>query len=298
MPNTDVSVRPRRSVLYVPGSNSRAIEKSKSLPVDGLIFDLEDSVAPSEKLAARDRVISAVRESGNRTCEVFIRVNSMDSLWGEQDLIAAVDSRADAVLLPKVGGARTVKNAVRLIESASTARPPAVWCMLETARGVLRAEEIAEEIAQSSPSKGGLVMGTNDLAVELHATQTPSRLPLITSLSLCVLAARSAGLPILDGVFADLFDIDGFEASCRQGKELGFDGKTLIHPITIEIANRVFAPTDDEVNRANKIVAAFNSAAEDGIYVTVVDGKLVEYLHVQESMRIIELSNAIRLATR
>lgn len=288
-----VTFRPRRSVLYMPGSNARALEKGKTLPVDGLILDLEDAVAPDAKVVAREQVVKAVREGGYGKRELLVRVNGMNTPWGYEDLMAAASSGADAVLLPKVDSADAVRQAEAVLDAAGAPKGLAIWCMMETARGMLHAEEIAE----ASPRLGGLVMGTSDLAKELHAAHTPMRLPMITALGLCMLAARAAHLPILDGVYLDLADDEGFKASCQQGLELGFDGKTLIHPKTVEAANAVFAPTDKDVAQARTIIAAFEAATAEGKGVVVVDGKLIENLHVENAKRLVSLAEAIAQMT-
>jgi citrate lyase subunit beta/citryl-CoA lyase len=285
--------RPRRSVLYVPGSNTRALEKARSIPADGFIFDLEDAVAPDAKVAAREQVLGALRAGGYGKRELFFRVNAIHTPWGYDDLVAAAHSGADAVLLPKVDSADTVRQAEAVLDSAGAPPELAIWCMMETARGILH----VEEIAGASPRLGGLVMGTSDLAKELHCAHTPLRLPMITSLSLCLLAARAHGLAILDGVHLDLSDEEGFRVSCQQGRELGFDGKTLIHPKTVEVANEVFSPGSAEIEQARKIIAAFEAALSEGKGVVVVDGKLVENLHVENARRLMALARAIEERT-
>lgn len=284
-------IRPRRSVLYMPGSNSRAQEKAKTLPADGVILDLEDATAPDRKEEARDiiRATLAKRaEYGGR--ELIVRVNGLDTPWGYGDLVAMANAGADAILLPKVDSADVVRRSVAVLEANGAPDSLAVWCMLETARGVLHAEEIAD----SHPRVACFVMGTSDLARELNCAHTPLRLPMLTSLGLCLLAARAAGLAILDGVYLDLEDTEGFEASCVQGRELGFDGKTLIHPKQIDAANRAFAPSEEEVARSRKIIEAWNAAKAEGKGVVVVDGRLVENLHVAMAERTLALHEAIR----
>lgn len=284
-------IRPRRSVLYMPGSNSRAQEKAKTLAVDGVILDLEDATAPDRKEEARDiiRATLAKRaEYGGR--ELIVRVNGLDTPWGYGDLVAMANAGADAILLPKVDSADVVRRSVAVLEANGAPDSLAVWCMLETARGVLHAEEIAD----SHPRVACFVMGTSDLARELNCAHTPLRLPMLTSLGLCLLAARAAGLAILDGVYLDLEDTEGFEASCVQGRELGFDGKTLIHPKQIDAANRAFAPSEEEVARSRKIIEAWNAAKAEGKGVVVVDGRLVENLHVAMAERTLALHEAIR----
>ena len=281
--------RPRRSVLYMPGSNPRALEKARTLPADGLILDLEDAVAPDAKDAARERVVAAVREGGYGPREVVIRVNGLASRWGHADLVAAATAGADAVLLPKVESAEAVRQALAVLDDAGAPAGLALWCMMETPRAMLSAAAIAD----ASPRLGALVMGTSDLVKELHAAHTPLRLPLITALGLCLLAARAAGLAILDGVFLDLEDEAGFAAACRQGRELGFDGKTLIHPRQIAPANQAFAPDEEALGQARRIIAAHEAAQQAGQGVAVVDGRLVESLHVADARRQVALAAAI-----
>jgi citrate lyase subunit beta/citryl-CoA lyase len=283
------AIRPRRSVLFMPGSNARALEKAASVPADGLIFDLEDAVAPGAKEAARAAVIEALRSRDYGPRERVVRVNALSSPWGHADLVAAATCGADAVLLPKVEGPDTVRQAVAVLADAGAPDSLELWCMMETALGVLR----AEAVASSSPRLAVLVMGTSDLAKELGAAHTRDRLPLVTGLGLCLLAARALGLGILDGVHLDLADDEGFEHACRQGRELGFDGKTLIHPKTIEVANRVFAPSAGEVEAARRVIEAHERARAEGRGVAVVDGKLVENLHVVCAKRTLQLAQAI-----
>jgi citrate lyase subunit beta / citryl-CoA lyase len=283
------SIRPRRSVLYMPGSNARALAKAKSLPADALIFDLEDAVAPDAKASARDQVGAAVRAGGYGPREIIVRVNALITPWGQADLAAVAAVGADAVLLPKVESADGVRQALAVLDAAGGPPDLPIWCMMETPRAMLRAEEIAAAHARI----GGLVMGTSDLAKELHAAHTPERLPMITALGLCLLAARAGGLAILDGVHLDLEDEVGFAASCRQGAELGFDGKTLIHPKQIGPANAAFAPDAETLARARRIIEAHEQAARAGQGVVVVDGRLIENLHVVEARRQVQLAEAI-----
>jgi citrate lyase subunit beta / citryl-CoA lyase len=282
-------LRPRRSVLYMPGSNERALDKARSLPADGLILDLEDAVAPDAKVAARERVCQALAAGGYAPRETLIRVNALATPWGFADLQAAARSGADGVLLPKVESAEAVRQALAVLDDAGAPADLPLWCMLETPRAMLR----ADEIAGASPRLGGLVMGTSDLAKELRAAHTPLRLPLLTALGLCLLAARAHGLPILDGVHLDLGDEEGFAAACRQGAELGFDGKTLIHPRQIEAANRAFAPDEAELEEARRIIAAHEAAVLQGKGVVVEGGRLIESLHVAEAQRKVQLAQAI-----
>lgn len=283
------TVRPRRSVLYMPGSNARALEKGRGLPADGLILDLEDAVAPDAKATARDTIASALAAGGYGGRELIVRVNGLNTPWGYDDLRMAAASGADAVLLPKVESADAVRQAEAVLRAAGAPAGQTIWCMMETPLGILN----AKEIAGASPAVGALVLGTSDLAKDLHAAHTAQRLPMITSLGLCLLAARAYGLAVLDGVHLDLNDDEGFAASCRQGRELGFDGKTLIHPKTIAACNAAFAPDDEEIAQAHRIIAAHAEAAASGKGVVLVDGKLVENLHVENARRLVTLADAI-----
>lgn len=283
------TIRPRRSMLYMPGSNARVLEKGRSLPADALILDLEDAVAPDAKETARQQILDALAEGGYGKREILVRVNGLDSEWGSEDIAVMARSGADAILLPKVESAEMVRRAEELMVDGGAPDDMAVWCMIETPLGVLH----AEEIAWGSSRLGGFVMGTSDLAKDLHCLHTPDRLPFVTSLSLCVLAARAHGLAILDGVHLDLSDDEGFAASCRQGLDFGFDGKTLIHPKTIAKANEIFAPSEEDIAWSRKIIAAHAEASGQGKGVVVVDGKLVENLHVENARRIVGLAAMI-----
>lgn len=293
MAGMTTTIRPRRSVLYMPGSNSRALEKARSLPVDSLIFDLEDAVTPDAKDVARTQTCDALKQGGYGQRETIVRVNGLSTPWGHDDLVAAATSDADAVLLPKVESADGVRNALAVLDQAGGPATLPVWAMMETALGMLH----AEEIASASPRLSAFVMGTSDLAKELHAAHTALRLPMITALGLCMLAGRAFGLSLLDGVHLDLDDDDGYAASCRQGLELGFDGKTLIHPKQIDAANLTFAPDEAALAQAEKIIAAHQAAAAEGKGVVVVDGRLIENLHVEDAKRQVQLAEAIRAMT-
>ena len=285
----DQTARPRRSVLYMPGSNTRALDKARGLPADALIFDLEDAVAPDAKAAARANIVEALRAGGYGHRELVIRINPPLSPWGYDDLAAAAASAAHAVLIPKVESADTIRQIEAGLTALGAADDIAIWAMMETPLAMLH----AEEIAGASPRLACLVMGTSDLAKDLHASHTRERLPMITGLGLCLLAARGHGLAILDGVHLDLQDDEGFAFSCRQGVELGFDGKTLIHPKTLEAANKAFAPAAEEVAWSHKIIAAFDAAIAEGKALAVCDGKLVENLHVENAKRLVALAEAI-----
>jgi citrate lyase subunit beta/citryl-CoA lyase len=280
--------RPRRSMLYMPGSNARALDMARTLPADALIFDLEDAVAPDAKAEARRQVAAALVQGGYGRREILVRVNGLGTPWGFEDLVMVATSAAHGVLLPKVESAGAVREADNVLRGAGAPGALAIWCMMETPRGILRAEEIAD-----APRVGGLVMGTSDLAKDLHAAHTRERLPMLTSLSLCLLAARAAGIAILDGVHLDLADDAGFAAACRQGVELGFDGKTLIHPKTIAAANQAFAPSEAEVAWSRRIIAAHAEATAAGKGVVLVEGKLIENLHVENARRQVGLAEMI-----
>ncbi len=284
------TARPRRSVLYMPGSNARALEKGRTLAADGLILDLEDAVAPDAKEMARQQIGAALKAGGYGARELIVRVNGLESPWGYDDIVAAAGFGADAVLLPKVESAGAVHQAETNMEASGAPEALSIWCMMETPLGMLH----AEEIAGASRRVGALVMGTSDLAKDLYAAHTRDRLPMITALGLCMLAARAAGVAILDGVHLDLADDEGFAYSCRQGKELGFDGKTLIHPKTIDVANEVFGPSEEEVEWSRTIIAAHAEAEKEGKGIVVVDGKLIENLHVLNAERVVAMAEAIR----
>ena len=283
------SARPRRSVLYVPGANLRAMEKAKTLAADAIIFDLEDAVAPDAKRDARIQAVNAVKAGGYGKRELVIRVNGLNTPWGYADLVAAGTSGADAILLPKTENVESVRQAQTVMAASDAPDDLAIWCMMETPRAMLN----AEAIAGASPRVACFVMGTSDLANDLHAQHTRDRLPMLTSLGLCMLAARAYGLAILDGVHLDLEDMAGFEEACRQGHDLGFDGKTLIHPKTIDLANRIFAPSREQIDWAERIIAAHAAALAEGKGIVVVDGRLVENLHVLNARRIVDLAGAI-----
>jgi len=265
------------------------MEKARTLPADVVLLDLEDAVAPEAKAEARAKACKVTKAGGFGRREIVIRVNGLNTPWGYADLVAAAVSGADAVLLPKTENAESVRQAETVLAVSGAPADLRLWCMMETPRAVLN----AEVVAGASPRVGCFVMGTSDLTKDLHAHHTRERLPLVASLGLCVLAARANGLAILDGVQLDLEDEAGFEAACRQGLDMGFDGKTLIHPKTIATANRVFAPSAEEVAWSRRIIAAHAEASAQGRGVVVVDGKLIENLHVLSARRVVELSGMI-----
>jgi citrate lyase subunit beta/citryl-CoA lyase len=273
----------------MPGSNPRALQKARALPVDGLIFDLEDAVAPEAKENARAIVGSALDEVGYGHRELVLRVNAIDTPWGHADLAAAAAMPIDAVLLPKVENPERVALTSSLLDAFGASERIAVWCMLETPRGILYAREIA-----GARRLGALVLGTSDLTTDLRALPSRDRLPLLTALSLAILAARANELTVLDGVHLDLSDDEGFTTACRQGRELGFDGKTLIHPKQIAGANAAFAPAKEEIAWSRRIIAAYAEAIAAGKSIVLVDGRLVEGLHVKDATRLLALEEEIR----
>lgn len=274
--------RPLRSVLYIPGSKPRALDKARSLPIDAIIFDLEDAVAPDEKAAARSTLAAALAEGGYGARQKIIRINALNTEWGAEDAAAARDMGADAILLPKVDGP------AHLDALAAITGDVPLWSMMETPLGMLNAAGIADHALSQ-----GLVMGTNDLAKDMGTRFRADRLPLMTGLGLCVLAAKAHGVAIIDGVYNAFKDEDGLRAECEQGRDMGFDGKTLIHPAQVDIANAAFAPTADEIDLAERQIAAFDAALAEGQAVAVVDGRIVENLHVATARETLAKRDAI-----
>ena len=284
----DATFRPRRSVLYMPGSNAKALEKAKTLPVDGLILDLEDSVAPDAKPDAREAVCAAAASGAYGRREVTIRVNSAGTEWHDADLAAACAAGPDAIVVPKVDSADAVRTLVDTLERHGAPDRTTLWAMVETPVAMLH----AEEIAAASERLSVLVMGTNDLAKELYAEHVPGRHPLLSGLSLALLAARATGKAILDGVYNDVKDLDGFLAECRQGREMGFDGKTLIHPGQVEGANAAFAPSEQAVEDARGVLAAWEDGQGSGV--VTYRGRMVENLHVETARRTLAIHETIQ----
>jgi citrate lyase subunit beta/citryl-CoA lyase len=282
-------IRPRRSVLYMPGANPRALDKARGLAADGLIFDLEDAVLPDAKPGARAIVAAALAKGGYGKRERLLRVNGLDTPWGHDDLAEAAVLDIHGVVLPKIEAAATIRQSLAILDRAGAPADLGIWVMMETPLAMLH----AEEIAAATPRLAGFIMGTSDLANDLQASHTRDRLPLLTGLGLCLLAARAYGLAILDGVYLDLADDEGFAGSCRQGVELGFDGKTLIHPKTIDAANAAFAPDQAAIAQARRFIAGFEAAQAEGKGVVLVDGKLVENLHVANARRLVALADSI-----
>ena len=287
MSGAPAAYRPRRSVLYMPSSNERALEKAKTLPVDALILDLEDAVAPDAKDQARENACAAARSGAYGRRELTIRINGIGTQWHEADLAAACAAGPDAVVVPKVGSAEEVRQLVAAMESAGAPDHTKLWAMVETPQAMLH----CEEIAAASERLAVLVMGTNDLAKELHAEHVPGRHPLLTGLGLCLLAARATGTVILDGVFNDVKDAAGFETECLQGRQMGFDGKTLIHPGQVEACNRVFAPSAEQVEEAQGVLQAWEAGAGSGV--VTHKGRMIEALHVDTARRVLSTRDAI-----
>jgi citrate lyase subunit beta/citryl-CoA lyase len=285
--------RPRRSVLYMPGSNPRAVAKARSLAADAVILDLEDSVAPEAKAAAREQVAAAVREGGFGGREVVIRINGVDSPWGQEDLAAAAAAGPDAILLPKIDGPGSVMRVARELREAGAPAHIRLWAMMETPMAILHAGSIAAVAADPDSRLDVIVMGLNDLAKETRARFTPGRSSMAVWLALCVAAARAHGVDILDGVYNDIADLKGFEGECTQGRDMGFDGKTLIHPSQIDMANAVFAPTSAEIDGAQAIIAAFGLTENAGKGAIQLDGRMVERLHAEMARRTLSIAQGI-----
>ncbi|WP_298679473.1 CoA ester lyase [uncultured Lentibacter sp.] len=275
--------RPYRSVLYIPASKERALDKARGLDVDAIIFDLEDAVTPDAKVAARDTLKTALKAGGYGARARIIRLNGLDSAWGREDAAAMKDAAADAFLLPKVGSAADVDALAAIIGTDKD-----IWAMIETPMGVMNAAEIA-----AHPQMKGFVAGTNDLAKELNCRFRADRLPMITSLSMLLLAAKAHGIVAIDGVYNQFKDDEGLAAECAQGRDMGFDGKTLIHPAQIEVCNAAFSPSAEEIDLARRQIAAFEDTEASGQGVAVVDGKIVENLHVETARKILALAEAV-----
>jgi len=288
-----MTLRPRRSVLYMPGSNARALDKAKTLPADGLILDLEDAVAPDQKDLARQQIIAAVKAGGYGSREVIVRINSLSGPWGQADLTEIAKLKIDALLIPKVSSPGDVMTAARALRQAGADESIRLWAMMETPQAILNADPIVRTAADPASRLSVLVMGTNDLARETRARQIPGRAPMLAWLSQCILAARAYGVDILDGVYGDIQDQDGFRSECEQGRDMGMDGKTLIHPGQIGPCNEVFSPSAAEVDWAGKILAAFNLPENSDKGAISLDGRMVERLHADIATRTMQLAEAI-----
>ena len=288
-----MSIRPRRSVLYMPGSNPRAIEKARTLPADGVILDLEDSVAPDAKATAREQIREAVVAGGFGAREVIVRINALDSAWWLEDLDMVAKAKPDAVLVPKVSTPGHLEDVAERLIDISADHRMRVWAMMETPLAMLNAREIAAAAADVETRLAAFVMGTNDLAKETRARITPGRFAMLPWLMGCIAAARAFGLDILDGVFNDLADAQGFARECAEARDMGFDGKTLIHPRQIEPCNAAFSPSEEEVAQAKKIIAAFDLPENRDKGVVQLEGRMVERLHADMARRTVAIHAAI-----
>ena len=286
-------IRPRRSVLYMPGSNARALEKARTLPADGVILDLEDAVAPDAKVEARARVVETVKAGGFGPREVAIRINGLDTAWGSDDLDAAAAAAPDAILVPKVQEVEQLVTVGRRLKALGVPETTRVWAMIETPLAILDIKAIALSARDPLTRLQVFVLGTNDLAKETRAALVPGRAPMVAWLSLVVAAARTSGIDVLDGVWNQFQDLDGFKAECAQGAQFGMDGKTLIHPSQIEPCNAAFSPPAAEVERARAIIAAFALPENAGKGVITLDGRMVELLHAEMAKRTVALADAI-----
>lgn len=279
------SLRPRRSVLYMPGINSRALEKAKTLAADCVIFDLEDSVAPDEKKAARAQVISALKTGGYGRRELIIRTNGLATPWGADDVTAAIEACADGILVPKVSSAEDIAAATRAMDDAGAPTAMSLWAMIETPLAILNVKEIAQTAGLPASRLTTWILGTNDLAKETGAHLTDDRLPMLSWLSICVAAASAYNITIIDGVYNDFRDLGGFRHECLHGRSLGMDGKTLIHPTQIEPCNEIFSPDEDEITQAREIIAAFDLPENSDKGVITLNGAMVERLHADMARR-------------
>jgi len=288
-----MTIRPRRSALYMPVSNARALEKARSLPADVLIFDLEDAVAPALKEAARAQVLAALREGGYGPREIVVRVNSSSTDWGRDDLVALAGSGADAVLLPKVGAPGDIMRAARELRDAGAPESLRIWAMMETPIAILNADSIVRTAADPTSRLSALVMGVNDLAKDTRGRLTKGRATMLPYLAICVAAARAYGVDILDGVFGDLTDEAGLMAECEQGRDLGMDGKTLIHPGQVGVANAAFGPSEAEILWSRKVIAAFAEPGAQDAGVIALERRMIERLHEQIARRTIAIADAL-----
>lgn len=289
-----MTFRPRRTALYMPGSNARALEKARTLPVDVLLLDLEDSVAPDNKDMARDQVVEAVKSGGFGHREVVIRINGLETPWGEKDLVAAAAAAPDAILVPKVDNAEDVYAIGRRLNEAGADQDLKIWAMMETPGAMLRALEIAGTTQEYNGRRlACFVMGTNDLAKETRAALMPGRTPMMPWLMQCLAAARAYEIDIIDGVYNQFTDAEGFVAECEQGAEMGMDGKTIIHPKQIADCNRIFSPDEEEIVRCREIIDAFDAPENSSKNVMTINGKMVERLHADMARRVVDIAEAI-----
>ena len=286
-------IRPRRSLLFMPGSNARALEKARNLPADGIILDLEDSVAPEAKAMARDQIAQAIAAGGFGKREVLIRVNSLDTSWWIDDITMAGKARPDGILVPKISSVEDINTIARCLADIDAAPSIRVWAMIETARAVLHAEELAAASQNSDARLAGFVFGPNDISRETRIRMQPGRATMLPMITHCILAAHAYGLEILDGPYSDFSNVDGFAQECAQGRDLGFDGKTLIHPGQIEACNAIFTPPAEEVAYARKVIEAFQQPENASRGAIRLDGQMVERLHAEMAQRTIAIADAI-----
>jgi citrate lyase subunit beta/citryl-CoA lyase len=288
-----MTVRPRRSVLYMPGSNARALEKARELPADGLILDLEDAVAPEAKAQAREAIVNALKNGGFGQREVMVRINGLDTQWWVEDLNAIISAKPNVILLPKISEPGQLQDVAERLVDLGAEHHISVWAMMETPLAMLNVGEIAAAALDTETRLAGFVMGTNDLAKDTRARLVPGRAPMLPWLMNCVAAARAYGLSILDGVYNDLGNAEGFAEECKQAAELGFDGKTLIHPRQIEPCNTAFSPSPEEVALARKMIAAFELPENADKGVVQIDGRMVERLHAEMAKQTVAVADAI-----
>src|ERR1700704_3293094 len=286
-------IRPRRSLLFMPGSNARALEKARNLPVDGIILDLEDSVAPDAKSMARDQIAQAIAQGGFGRREVLIRVNALDSPWWVDDVTMAGKARPDGILVPKISSVEDLSGVADRLSDIGADMSIRVWAMIETSRAVLHAEELAACSRDSEMRLAGFVFGPNDISRETRIRMLPGRAAMLPMITHCILASRAYGLEILDGPYNDFSNIDGFGQECTQSRDLGFDGKTLIHPGQIEACNAIFTPPDEEVAQARKIIAAFELPENASRGAIQFEGWMVERLHAEMAKRTIAIADAV-----
>lgn len=275
----------------MPGANAKALDKARGLPADTLIFDLEDAVAPEAKADARAAIVATMAAGGYGKREIIIRANALSTPWGHDDVKAAAQARPHGVLFPKIDGPADIEAADKALRGAGAPEATTIWAMIETPKAILAIADIARAAERTRLTT--FVMGTNDLAKDMHAAQTPDRAPFLAALSMTVLAGRAYGITLIDGVYNDIQNTEGFEAICRQGLALGFDGKTLIHPSQIDVCNAVFAPTTEEIAWSRSVIAAFSDPANAGKGVLKVDGKMTELLHLEQAKRMVAVAEAI-----
>jgi citrate lyase subunit beta/citryl-CoA lyase len=286
-------IRPRRSLLFMPGSNARALEKARNLPADGIILDIEDSVAPEAKAVARDQIAQAIAAGGFGKREVLIRINALDSPWWTDDLAMAGKARPDGILVPKISSVEDLKAIADRLSEIGADPEIEVWAMIETARAVLHAEELAAASRGANTRLAGFMFGPNDISRETRIRMLPGRVAMLPLITHCILAARASGIEILDGPYSDFSNVDGFGQECAQARDLGFDGKTLIHPGQIEACNAIFTPPEEEVAQARKIIAAFEQPENAARGAIRLDGQMVERLHAEMAQRTIAIADAI-----